>query len=116
MKYVVLEMFGDAEDSNRTYMPGDIYPIVGLEVSEERIKELSTDANRRGRPVIKALEEEPVEVAEVEETTEEISEVEEPVEEPIEEPIEEPVEEPVEETLEEDEPGTKRRRKRSKGE
>lgn len=109
MKYVVLEMFGDAEDSSRTYMPGDIYPIVGVEPTEERIKELSTDANKRGRPVIKAMDEEPVVVAEVEEP------IEEPAEEPIEEPVEEPAEEPIEEELEEDKPVSKRRRKK-KGE
>ena len=99
MKHVVLEMFGDAQDSNRTYMPGDFYPVVGLEPTAERIEELSTDKNRRGRPVIKAIEEAPV-VIEVEEAEE------------VEAPAEEPIEEPGE--LEEDEPTSKRRRKKGK--
>lgn len=58
-KYIVLELFADVQDGYRNYEPGDSYPRAGYEPSEERIEELSTDTNRRGRPVIKVVEEKP---------------------------------------------------------
>jgi ribosomal protein L11 len=50
--FKVLTYFTDKQDNNHAYNTGDIYPRVGLKVSEERLKELSTDANRRRKPVI----------------------------------------------------------------
>lgn len=54
MKYKVIKYFKDAKDNNRAYRPGESYPREGLEVSEERLEELSTTNNRRGVAVIKA--------------------------------------------------------------
>ena len=56
-KYKVIKYFTDLQDSSFAYHEGDIFPREGLEVSEERIKELSTEANRRKQPLIEAIEE-----------------------------------------------------------
>lgn len=90
MKYNVIVDFTDLQDNNFKYRAGDLFPRKGLSVSEERIEALTTNKNRRGFPVIKAINnsvEEPEEVAE------------EPVEEATEELVEEPEE--IEEILEE---------------
>lgn len=50
--YKALEAFVDLQDGNRVYKPGDIFPRQGLSVSNERLAELSSPNNRRGRPVI----------------------------------------------------------------
>ena len=57
MKYITIKYFTDLQDNGHAYHEGDIFPREGLEVSEKRIKELSTDANRRKQPLIKAIEE-----------------------------------------------------------
>jgi len=67
-KYLVIKSFSDMQDNNYKYHVGDYFPHDGLEVSEERYKELSTTANRRGIPLIEKIEEL------VEEVPEEISE------------------------------------------
>lgn len=51
--YTVIKAFGDITDGFYTYKEGDTYPREGVEVSEARIKELSTSANRMGEPLIK---------------------------------------------------------------
>ena len=55
--YKVISFFEDLKDSNHPYNVGDVFPRVGLKVSEERLKELSTNANRRGIPLIEKAEE-----------------------------------------------------------
>lgn len=60
MGYRVIKFFTDLKDHDHEYHVGDIFPHKGLEVSEERYKELSTTANRRGIPLIVKIEE-PVE-------------------------------------------------------
>ena len=67
-KFVTIKYFTDLQDNGHAYHEGDIFPREGLEVSDERIEELSTDANRRNEPLIKAVED-PVEDL-PEETTE----------------------------------------------
>lgn len=57
MGYRVIKYFTDLKDHNHEYQVGDIFPHEGLEVSEERYKELSTTANRRGIPLIEKIEE-----------------------------------------------------------
>ena len=57
MKYVVLRYFTDLQDNNHIYHTGDSFPRVGFEVSEERLKELSTKKNLRGIPLIEKIEE-----------------------------------------------------------
>ena len=47
-----IEFFTDLQDNNYAYNVGDTFPRVGLDVSEERLKELAGSDNKRGRPVI----------------------------------------------------------------
>lgn len=84
--YRVIKYFTDLQDNNHAYNVGDVFPHDGMEVTEKRLIELSTNANRRGRPLIEKVEE-----TEVAEEVEEIEKTE-PVEDfmnPPEEPIEE---------------------------
>lgn len=55
MKYVAACMFRDIR-SGHVYDKGEPFPYKG-EVSEERITELSTNANKAGYPLIVAVEE-----------------------------------------------------------
>lgn len=50
--YRVTVYFEDLQDDRHAYSPGDVFPRDGLEVSDERLQELSTDANRRGVALI----------------------------------------------------------------
>lgn len=52
--YRVLGYFTDRLDNHHPYNVGDIFPREGLEVSEDRIKELSSRNNKRG---VKLIEE-----------------------------------------------------------
>lgn len=54
MKYKVVHPFKDLQDENRLYAVGDEYKG---KKSKERIKELTTEKNRIGRPLIKVIEE-----------------------------------------------------------
>ena len=60
--YRVINFFRDLKDHNHAYHVGDLFPYNGKAVSEERLLELSTDANRRHMPLIEKVEVEPVEV------------------------------------------------------
>ena len=55
--YRVIKAFVDLQDNNHKYDVGDIYPRNKKKVSASRIKELSTDKNRRGIPLIEKVEE-----------------------------------------------------------
>ena len=55
--YRAIEYFTDLQDNNHEYNVGDIYPHNKKKVSASRIKELSTDKNRRGIPLIEKVEE-----------------------------------------------------------
>ena len=55
--YKVIKFFTDLKDHDHVYRVGDIFPRKGLTVSEERFKELSTDQNKRGIPLIEAVAE-----------------------------------------------------------
>lgn len=57
MEYVVLRYFTDLQDDNHAYHTGDKFPRDGVEVSEARIKELSSDKNKRKVPLIEAVKE-----------------------------------------------------------
>lgn len=50
--YITKVYFEDAQDEHRPYKPGDVYPRDGLNPSKQRIKELSSDKNVRGVPLI----------------------------------------------------------------
>ena len=57
--YRVIKFFTDLQDNNHEYNVGDIYPHNKKKVSASRIKELSTDKNRRGCPLIVEIPEIP---------------------------------------------------------
>ena len=46
MKYKVIHSFADLNDNKYKYETGDEFPRPGLEVSEDRIKELSSMRNK----------------------------------------------------------------------
>lgn len=68
--FKVLRPFRDLEDTNKTfpngreYAEGDLYPSVFLDLSDERIEELSTNKNKMGRPVVERIKETEDEVGE----------------------------------------------------
>lgn len=72
-KYRVIENFKDLEDNEYIYLKNvankNIYPRKGLEPTQKRIKELSTDKNKLGKPLIEEIKEE-TEVNEKNNTTE----------------------------------------------
>ena len=53
--YTVIHMFRDKADGGRIYCPGDNYPRAGVEVSAERLMQLSSCDNARGKPLIKPI-------------------------------------------------------------
>lgn len=55
--YKVIKYFTDLQDDNHAYNPGDKFPRDGVEVSEARIKELSSDKNKRKMPLIEEVKE-----------------------------------------------------------
>ena len=57
----VIKYFTDMQDNNFAYQVGDEYPRKGMSVLPSRIKELASDKNRQGCPLIE-------EIPEVEET------------------------------------------------
>ena len=57
MKYLAVKSFTDTQDKGYKYHTGDNYPRAGYTPTADRIEELSTDKNRRGMPMIKAVEE-----------------------------------------------------------
>ena len=57
MAYKVVKRFADLQDNEHVYLAGDVFPRKGVEVSEERIAELSSVFNRLGEVLIKAVEE-----------------------------------------------------------
>ena len=56
--YKTLVYFTDMQDNDYPYDEGDIFPRQGLSVSENRLKELSTTANRRRIQLIQLVEQE----------------------------------------------------------
>lgn len=59
MKYEVIKFFTDLQDRDHPYNVGDVFPRDGVTVTETRLQELSTAANRQGVPLIQAVEEDP---------------------------------------------------------
>lgn len=58
--YVVIKAFTDLHDRNHPYNVGDSFPRKGIEVTEERLAELSGSSNKQGMPLIEKYE--PIEV------------------------------------------------------
>ena len=57
--YRVIKEFIDLQDDNYYYKENDVFPRESKEVSEERIKELSTKNNKRGEILIEEIKETP---------------------------------------------------------
>lgn len=55
--YIAISYFKDMKDNMHPYNPGDTFPRDGLKVDAKRLEELSTDKNRRGKPVIELVKE-----------------------------------------------------------
>ena len=55
MKYRVINYFTDLQDGEYPYNVGDEFPRKGKTVTADRIKELSTSANRRGIALIEEV-------------------------------------------------------------
>lgn len=56
MSYKVIHYFTDLQDFNHPYKVGDVFPRLGLSVSDNRLKELSSSNNRQGKPLIEMVE------------------------------------------------------------
>lgn len=56
--YKVIKHFVDLMDRSHEYHTGDVFPRSGLTVSDERLKELSTNANKRNIPLIAEVDDE----------------------------------------------------------
>ena len=53
--YKVIKHFTDMQDNNFAYQVGDEYPRKGMSVLPSRIKELASDKNRQGCPLIEEI-------------------------------------------------------------
>lgn len=58
MKYKVIHSFADLHDKKYKYETGDMFPRPGLEVSKDRIKELTGSKNKLGMPLLEEIPEE----------------------------------------------------------
>lgn len=55
--YKVIHYFTDLQDNRHPYNAGDTFPRAGLEVTEDRLAELSGSDNKQGKPLIAKVEE-----------------------------------------------------------
>lgn len=53
--YKVLRTFIDLQDGKHLYQKGDEYPRKGYSSSNDRVKELSTEKNKAGEPLIEVV-------------------------------------------------------------
>lgn len=56
--YKVICFFTDMQDGNHPYNIGDVYPRKGVIVSEDRLIQLSSEHNRRYKPLIALVDDE----------------------------------------------------------
>lgn len=56
MAHKVLETFKEKHDNDRIYEEGKPYPQGDFKPTKKRLKELSTDTNKYGRPFIKEVD------------------------------------------------------------
>ena len=59
MAYKVIEYFEDLQDNGRPYNVGDVFPVDGNTVTDERLSELASNQNRRRIPLIEEIAEKP---------------------------------------------------------
>ena len=55
--YKVIKYFTDLQDKEHPYNSGDTFPRDGIQVSAERLKELSGKDNKQGTPLIEEVKE-----------------------------------------------------------
>ncbi len=55
--YRTVKAFADAQDNNHVYQIGDVYPRSGVVVTDARLFELSSSANRLRMPLIELVDE-----------------------------------------------------------
>ena len=55
--YKVIHHFADLQDHDYPYEVGDVFPRLGVKVSNTRLNELASGDNRQGRPLIEFVEE-----------------------------------------------------------
>lgn len=74
--YKVVLSFTDLQDDNHVYLVGDSFPRKGVEISDKRIAELSSNKNKRGIALIEKVEkpDKAVEEADISAETEEKAE------------------------------------------
>lgn len=58
MGYKVIHYFTDLQDFNHPYNVGDVFPRIGMNVTEDRLKELSSNKNKQGKPLIEKIDDE----------------------------------------------------------
>ena len=68
MAYKVIEYFEDLQDNGRPYNVGDVFPVDGNTVTDERLAELASTQNRRRVPLIEEVAEKPKRVRKKETT------------------------------------------------
>lgn len=59
--YKVIVRFMDLQDNNHIYEVDDTYPREESDPSFDRIRELASDSNKIGKPLIEEIKEEPIE-------------------------------------------------------
>lgn len=69
MGYKVIHYFADLQDFNHVYNVGDLFPRIGMKVSEERLRELSGSNNKQNKPLIAWENNKSVEEVNTEETS-----------------------------------------------
>ena len=52
MSYKVIHRFTDLQDFNHLYNVGDVFPRIGMKVSQSRIDELASSKNKLNTPLI----------------------------------------------------------------
>ena len=58
MGYKVIHNFTDLQDFNHPYNVGDVFPRIGMNVTEDRLKELSSNKNKQGKRLIEKIDDE----------------------------------------------------------
>lgn len=72
MGYKVIHYFTDLQDFNHAYNVGDVFPRIGMKVSEVRLKELASSNNKQNKPLIVLESNRSAEEAKEEKTSESI--------------------------------------------
>lgn len=57
--HVAIHYFEDLQDNGTAYDPGTLYPREGVEVSDDRLRELETGKNKQKKPLIAAIKQLP---------------------------------------------------------